>query len=123
MLGWGWGMESWETTKARTREKLGLPLLFPRVRRRQWRVASTKVHSWFGPMGLVDCRSIVHTYLFSLAQTKLSLWFFPSLEIRVQDKLILTNSCLSSLPMYVIGCYFLPKGVHTKMDTITSRFI
>jgi hypothetical protein len=37
-------------------------------------------------------------------------------------KLILTNSCLSSLHMYVMGFYFLPKGVHSKMDTIRSRF-
>lgn len=37
-------------------------------------------------------------------------------------KLILTNSCLSSLPMYVMGFYFLPKGIHSKMDTLRSRF-
>jgi hypothetical protein len=34
------------------------------------------------------------------------------------EKLILTNSCSSSLPMYVMGYYLLPKGVHAKMDTI-----
>lgn len=37
-------------------------------------------------------------------------------------KLILTNTCLSSLPMYVMGFYFLPKGLHSKMDTVRSRF-
>jgi hypothetical protein len=37
-------------------------------------------------------------------------------------KLILTNTCLSSLPMYVMGFYFLPKGLHAKMDTIRSKF-
>jgi hypothetical protein len=37
-------------------------------------------------------------------------------------RLILTNSCLSSLPMYVMGFYSLPKGLHCKMDTIRSSF-
>jgi hypothetical protein len=37
-------------------------------------------------------------------------------------KLILTNTCLSSLPMYAMGFYFLPKGIHSMMDTIRSRF-
>jgi len=36
-------------------------------------------------------------------------------------KLILTNSCLSNLPMYVMGFYMLPKGVHGKMDSIRSK--
>jgi hypothetical protein len=37
-------------------------------------------------------------------------------------KLILTNSCLSNLPMYVMRFYMLPKGVHKKMDTVRSKF-
>lgn len=37
-------------------------------------------------------------------------------------KLILTNTCLSNLPMYVMGFYMLPKGVHAKMDNIRSKF-
>lgn len=37
-------------------------------------------------------------------------------------KLILTNNCLSNLPMYVMGFYMLPKGVHTKMDNIRAKF-
>jgi hypothetical protein len=37
-------------------------------------------------------------------------------------KLILTNSCLTNLPMYIMGFYMLPKGVHGKMDMIRSNF-
>lgn len=37
-------------------------------------------------------------------------------------KLILTNTCLSNLPMYVMGFYMLPKGTHVKMDSIRSKF-
>lgn len=37
-------------------------------------------------------------------------------------ELILTNTCLSNLPMYVMGFYMLPKGTHVKMDNIRSKF-
>lgn len=37
-------------------------------------------------------------------------------------KLILTNTCLSSLPLYSMGFYLLPKGVHKKMDAIRGKF-
>ncbi|XP_073351828.1 uncharacterized protein [Aegilops tauschii subsp. strangulata] len=37
-------------------------------------------------------------------------------------RLILTNSSLSSLPMFVMGLFLLADGVHTKMDTPRARF-
>jgi hypothetical protein len=37
-------------------------------------------------------------------------------------RLILSNSCLASLPTYVMGFYLLPQGNHRKMDYIRSRF-
>jgi hypothetical protein len=37
-------------------------------------------------------------------------------------RLILTNSCLSSLYTYVMGFYLLPPGTHKKIDTFRSRF-
>jgi hypothetical protein len=37
-------------------------------------------------------------------------------------RLILSNSCLSSLPTYIMGFYMLPKGTHKVMDGIRSRF-
>ena len=37
-------------------------------------------------------------------------------------KLVLTNSCLSSLPIYTMGFYLLPKGVHQGMDSVRWRF-
>jgi hypothetical protein len=37
-------------------------------------------------------------------------------------KLILTNSCLTSLPIYTMGFYLLPKRSHDSFDSIRSRF-
>jgi hypothetical protein len=37
-------------------------------------------------------------------------------------RLILTNSCLISLPMYCMGFYLLPKEFHYKMNSIRSNF-
>lgn len=35
---------------------------------------------------------------------------------------ILINSCLSSVPMYMMGSYLLPEQVHHKIDSIISKF-
>jgi hypothetical protein len=40
----------------------------------------------------------------------------------IRRKLILTNICLSSLHTYVMGFYYLPKGVRSKMDTVRPSF-
>jgi hypothetical protein len=37
-------------------------------------------------------------------------------------KLILTNSCLTTLPMHTMGFYLLPKMVHESMDSIWGKF-
>lgn len=37
-------------------------------------------------------------------------------------RLILVNSCLSSLPMYTMGFYRLSEEIHNKMDSIRARF-
>jgi hypothetical protein len=37
-------------------------------------------------------------------------------------RFILTNTYLSSLPMYTMGFYILPPGVHRRMDTVRSKF-
>ena len=36
---------------------------------------------------------------------------------------ILTNSCLSSIPLYCMGFYLLKDGDHKKMDTIRANFL
>jgi hypothetical protein len=36
---------------------------------------------------------------------------------------ILTNTCLSILPTYMMGFYLLPRGTHGRMDSVRSRFI
>jgi hypothetical protein len=38
------------------------------------------------------------------------------------SKTILIDSCLSSLPMYIMGLYILPEGVHAAFDKELSRF-
>jgi hypothetical protein len=37
-------------------------------------------------------------------------------------RLILSNSCLSSLPTYTMRFYLLPQDTHRKMDSVRSRF-
>jgi hypothetical protein len=37
-------------------------------------------------------------------------------------RLILTNSCLSSLPIYTMGFYLLPNKIHKKMSSIRANF-
>lgn len=34
----------------------------------------------------------------------------------------LTNSCLSSLPLYTMGFYIFPKNMHPKMDVVRANF-
>ena len=37
-------------------------------------------------------------------------------------RLVLTNSCLSSLPIFTMGFYLLPKGFHQYMDSVRGNF-
>jgi hypothetical protein len=37
-------------------------------------------------------------------------------------RLILINSCLSSIPMYMMGFYNLTNGQHEELDIIRARF-
>jgi hypothetical protein len=36
---------------------------------------------------------------------------------------ILTNTCLSSIPLYCMGFYWLQDGVHKQMDNIRAIFV
>ena len=38
------------------------------------------------------------------------------------SKTILIDSCISSLPMYMMGLYILPEGIHRSFDKALSRF-
>jgi mannosylglycoprotein endo-beta-mannosidase len=38
------------------------------------------------------------------------------------SKIVLIKSCLASLPMYIMGLYLLPEGVHKNFDKELSRF-
>ena len=38
------------------------------------------------------------------------------------ERLVLTNSSLSSLPMFAMGFFLLAEGVHAKLDTSRARF-
>ena len=37
-------------------------------------------------------------------------------------RLVLTNSCLTSLPIYTMGFYLLPKTTHAEMNQVRSNF-
>ena len=37
-------------------------------------------------------------------------------------KLVLTNACLTSLPIYTMGFYLLPKSSHGGMDSVRGKF-
>lgn len=37
-------------------------------------------------------------------------------------RLVLTNSCLNSLPLYTMGFYIFPKNMHPKMDVVRANF-
>ena len=39
------------------------------------------------------------------------------------EKSTLINSCLSSLPMFIMGFFLLQDGVHAKFDYVWSRFV
>jgi hypothetical protein len=77
------------------------------------------------------------TYLgIPLSDTKFGMGAFVNLSEKISKRilpwqgkhmssggrLILSNSCLATLPTYVIGFYLLPQGNHRKMDSIRSRF-
>jgi hypothetical protein len=38
-------------------------------------------------------------------------------------KQILTNSCLSSIPLYCMGFYWLADGIDKNMDSIRAKFL
>ena len=40
-----------------------------------------------------------------------------------EGRQILTNSCLSTIPIYCMGFYWLTDGCHKKMDSIRSTFL
>jgi hypothetical protein len=36
---------------------------------------------------------------------------------------ILTNTCLSSIPTYCMGFYWIQDGIHKKMDSVRAKFL
>jgi len=60
------------------------------------------------------------TGLVDKMRKKLDPWKGRNLSLG--GSLVLTNSSLSSLPMYTMGFYLLPKSVHKQLDHIRSNF-
>ena len=60
------------------------------------------------------------TSLVDKMKKKLDRWKGRNLSLG--GSLVLTNSSLSSLPMYTMGFYLLPKSVHKELDHIRSNF-
>jgi hypothetical protein len=80
------------------------------------------------PMTYISCIPISDTKLgmgaLSMVTKKVSNRVPPwkAKHISYGGRLILSNSCLSSLPTYMMGFYLLPLENHRKMDTARSRF-
>jgi hypothetical protein len=53
-------------------------------------------------------------------ETKLANWIGKLLSYR--DRLVLINSVLTSLPMFMLSFFELPKGVRKRLDLFRSRF-
>jgi len=60
------------------------------------------------------------TGLVDKMRKKLDPWKGRNLSLG--GRLVLTNSSLSSLPMYTMSFYLLPKSVHKELDQIRSNF-
>jgi len=60
------------------------------------------------------------TGLVDKMRKKLDPWKGRNLSL--EGRLVLTNSSLSSLPMYTMSFYLLPKSVHKELDQIRSNF-
>jgi len=88
---------------------------------------------------MLNCKtgSLPLKYLgFPISDKKLPVKVFDSVVNKLKSKLqpwkgkhlsyggrlILTNSSLSSIPIYTMGLYLLPEGIHHQMDTVRSRF-
>jgi hypothetical protein len=58
-------------------------------------------------------------------QSKMIKWLDPwkGNNITSEGKLILTYSCLTSLPIFGLGFYLLAIGAHSKMDSIMAKFL
>ena len=75
---------------------LGIPIHFRKLRNAEWR----KVEERF--------------------ERRLSSW--KGKHLSIGGRLTLINSVLSSLPMYMMTFFALPKGVQKKLDYFRSRF-
>lgn len=58
--------------------------------------------------------------IYNKMRKRLDPWKGKSLTLG--GRLTLTNTCLSSLPIYMMGFYRIPAGGHDKMDAIRSSF-
>ncbi|KAG8060373.1 hypothetical protein GUJ93_ZPchr0002g26796 [Zizania palustris] len=76
---------------------LGLPLNKNRITNCDWRICENKV------------------------EKRLSCWKGKLLDIG--SRLILLNSCISSIPLYMLSFYEIPKGVLKRIDACRSRLL
>ena len=75
---------------------LGLPMHTRKLSNKDWRVIENRI------------------------ENKLSGWKVKMLS--VGGRLVLINSVLSSLPMFMLSFFEIPKGVLEKIDCFRSRF-
>jgi hypothetical protein len=60
------------------------------------------------------------SYLHIKVEKKIPTW--QSVGLSSGGKMILTESCLSSIPTYTMGIYYLQEEIHHKMDMARANF-
>ena len=75
---------------------LGIPIHFRKLKNSEWKVIEDRF------------------------EKKLSSWIGKLLSYG--DRLILINSVLTSLPMFMLSFFEIPKGVRKRLDMFRSRF-
>jgi hypothetical protein len=75
---------------------LGIPMHYRKINNNDWKMIEEQI------------------------EKKLSSW--KGKYLLVEDRLVLINSVLSSLPMFMLSFYEIPKGVLENIDYFLSRF-
>jgi hypothetical protein len=60
------------------------------------------------------------SYIYQKVEKRVPTW--QSVGLSSGGKMILIESCLSSIPLYSMGIYLLQEEIHQKMDTTRANF-
>jgi hypothetical protein len=96
-----------------------MPLGFPIKIKKGWNMLNCKLGSWLMKyLGILVSNSRLGVAAFLGIKEKMRKRLDPwkGKHMSSGGKLILTNSCLTSLPIYTMGFYLLPKRSHDSFD-------